>query len=88
MLKKIKILVLVVSVFSTSISIAQSQPYDELRWKSMQNVTAILGEPISKKGPVGTVREYQIWTYANCVVAFTNNRVTHAFDWPVRSKLL
>ncbi len=85
MLKIIKVTALLAGIFFAGT--AYSQSYDELRWKNMANVKAILGEPLSKKGPVGTVRDYHIWKYENCIVAFTNGRVTHAFDWPLKSQV-
>ena len=86
MLKVTKVISLILCVVSLSFSgIAQSQSVDDIRWKSPSKVEAILGTPLSKVGPAGTVRTYQMWDYGTYVVAFTNNKVSHVFAWPPKN---
>ena len=64
----------------SAMSTAQAQSIKDIRWKNPANVEAILGSPLSKKGPVGTVRKYRLWNYGKYVVAFTNDKVSHVFS--------
>lgn len=87
MLKMIKVLTLAAALSALSISsLVQAQSVKDIRWKNPAKVEAMLGSPLSKKGPVGTVRSYQLWDYGSYVVAFTNNKVSHVFSWPPKYK--
>ena len=87
MLKTIKTLMIGTAIAAVSAtSVAQAQSVKDIRWKNPTKVEAILGAPLSKKGPVGTVRSYQLWDYGSYVVAFTNDKVSHVFAWPPKYK--
>lgn len=87
MLKTIKVLTLGAAIAAMSAtSLAQAQSVKDIRWKNPAKVEAILGTPLSKKGPVGTVRSYQLWDYGSYIVAFTNDKVSHVFAWPPKYK--
>ena len=83
MLKLAKILFVAACFFCSTLSTAQT--VDDIRWKSPSKVEAILGAPLSKVGPAGTVRTYHMWDYGTYVVAFTNNKVSHVFAWPPKN---
>ena len=53
---------------------------DQLRWKSADQVRAVLGEPLSETPPVGTHATYTMWQYEKCTVAFANGSAFHVFD--------
>lgn len=60
--------------------IVSAQSVDDIRWKSEDQVRAILGEPISSTPPVGTHATYTLWKYETFTVAFANNHAFHLFD--------
>ena len=60
--------------------IAAAQSVEDIRWKSEDQVRAILGEPITSTPPVGTHATYTLWKYENFTVAFANNHAFHLFD--------
>lgn len=84
-MKKVSIL-LALLIGAFSFGSVQAKSFENLRWQTAATIQAKLGSPISKKGPVGTVRQYQLWSYDGYLVAFTNGRVTHVFDWPSTPK--
>lgn len=53
---------------------------EQIRWKSESQVRALLGDPNSVHGPVGTHASYTLWKYDDFTVAFANNRAFHLFD--------
>ena len=60
--------------------VVNAQTVDDIRWKSADQVKAILGEPISSTPPVGTHATYTLWQYETFTVAFANNHAFHMFD--------
>jgi hypothetical protein len=53
---------------------------EQVRWKSEDQVRALLGEPKSIRGPIGTHASYELWSYEGFSVAFANNRAFHLFN--------
>jgi len=62
-----------------TVSTANAQSVEQVRWKSESQVEAILGEPQSKTSPVGTHATYTLWQYDGYFVAFANSRAFHLF---------
>lgn len=63
------------------ISIAQPRVgIEQVQWKSESQVRALLGEPESIKGPIGTHASYMMWKYRDFTVAFANRRAFHMFN--------
>jgi len=79
---------LFVTLLTSTPSSAQENNYssnpavnlDDIRWKSESQVRALLGDPQSIRGPIGTHASYQLWEYQGFSVAFSNNRAFHLFD--------
>ncbi len=63
-------------VVSASVS---AQSIEQVRWKSEQQVSNLLGKPQSKSTPTGTHASYTLWKYDDFTVAFANNRAFHLF---------
>lgn len=66
-------------------TMAQDEPkpaasVEQVRWKSEQQVRALLGDPKSVRGPIGTHATYELWQYEGFSVAFANNHAFHLFD--------
>ena len=59
---------------------AVAQNIDQIRWKSVEQVRAILGEPQSITPPIGTHASYTMWLYDSYTVAFANGKAFHLFD--------
>lgn len=60
-------------------SVTNAQSISEIRWKSMQQVRQVLGEPVNVRGPVGTHANYTMWEYPDFTVAFSNEKAFHLF---------
>lgn len=82
---KIIITILAVALFVGSTGTAMASAKDLKRGTSISKVRSILGNPLSIRGPAGTVREYQLWKYEGYMVAFTNNQLSHVFDFSSQS---
>ncbi len=57
-----------------------AQDIDQIRWKSEEQVRAILGEPQSVTPPIGTHASYTMWKYQEYTVAFANGKAFHLFN--------
>lgn len=77
--KLIKKAVVAVVLLGALVSQAFAQNVNQIRWKSAEQVRAILGEPQSVTAPVGTHARYTMWKYENHTVAFSNGRAFHLF---------
>ncbi len=71
--------VVAVVMFGAFANQVLAQNVDQIRWKSAEQVRAILGEPQSITPPVGTHASYTMWKYENHTVAFSNGRAFHLF---------
>ena len=71
--------IVAVVMFGALTSQAFAQDLEKVRWKSAEQVRAILGEPLSETPPVGTHASYTMWKYENCTVAFANGKAFHLF---------
>lgn len=71
---------LAMTLFACVISQALAQSVDQIRWKSAEQVRAILGEPQSITAPVGTHASYTMWIYEDYTVAFSNGKAFHLFS--------
>lgn len=60
-------------------SFSSAQSVEDIRWKSEQQVAAMLGEPLSKSSPIGTHAAYTLWSYEGFIVAFADNKAFHLF---------
>ncbi|MEM7358701.1 MAG: hypothetical protein AAF431_06380 [Pseudomonadota bacterium] len=80
------ILIVATALFVSAIGLAQEANsatdlnLEQIRWKSESQVRALLGDPNSVHGPVGTHASYTLWKYDEFTIAFANNRAFHLFD--------
>lgn len=67
-------------IFGANIYSSFAQDIEQIRWKSEDQVRAILGEPDSVSAAVGTHASYTMWKYKSFTVAFANGKAFHLFD--------
>ncbi len=72
-------IILAISILAASGGQVLAQSIDQVRWKSTEQVRAILGEPKSVSSPVGTHATYVMWQYEGFTVAFANGKAFHLF---------
>lgn len=77
--KSILLMCAILLAVSSTSAFAEAPDIQEIRWKSESQVRALLGEPESVRGPIGTFASYKLWNYTDFTVAFANERVFHMF---------
>ncbi|NND82475.1 MAG: hypothetical protein HKN50_08615 [Gammaproteobacteria bacterium] len=70
----------VVSLISVAVMAQPQVDREQIRWKSESQVRALLGEPNSVRGPIGTHAQYTLWKYDRVTVAFANRKAFHLFE--------
>lgn len=77
--KSILLMSVILLAVNSTAAFAEAPDLQEIRWKSESQIRALLGEPESVRGPIGTHASYELWKYPDFTVAFANERVFHMF---------